>query len=134
MSFTSQKYKKYFTLYHNGPKNVHTVQTIAPIGVEMMPAGADVGCGWVYINKVGLRCMNAFSRRAACWGEDATKSLVPSQGSTLCGGAWGWMLPRGGLAQWRTFWECSFFRVSVLCGLSLYVIVFVLIIMPSVCA
>lgn len=49
MSFTSQKYKKYFTLNHNGPKNVRTVQTIASIGVEMMPAGADVGCGWVYI-------------------------------------------------------------------------------------
>lgn len=37
MSFTSQKYKKYFTLDHNGPKNVRTVQTIASIGVEMMP-------------------------------------------------------------------------------------------------
>ena len=36
----------------------------------------------------------AFSRRAACWGEDAAKSLVPFQGSALCGGAWGWMLPR----------------------------------------
>ena len=57
MSFTSQKYKKYFTLNYNGPKNVRTVQTIASIGVEMMPAGADVGCGWVYINKVGLRCI-----------------------------------------------------------------------------
>ena len=57
MSFTSQKYKKYFTLNHNGPKNVRTAQTITPIGVEMMPAGADVGCGWVYINKVGLRCI-----------------------------------------------------------------------------
>lgn len=45
MSFTSQKYKKYFTLNHNGPKNVRMVQTIASIGVEMMPAGADVGCG-----------------------------------------------------------------------------------------
>lgn len=134
MSFTSQKYKKYFTLNHNGPKNVRTVQTIASIGVEMMPAGADVGCGWVYINKVGQGCKNVFSRRAACWGEDATKSLVPFQGSTLCGGAWGRMLPRGGLAQWRTFWGCSFFRVSVLCGLSLYVIMFVSIIMPSVCA
>ena len=32
MSFTSQKYKKYFTLNHNGPKNVRTVQTIASIG------------------------------------------------------------------------------------------------------
>ena len=95
MSFTSQKYKKYFTLNHNGPKNVRTVQTIVSIGVEMMPAGADVGCGWVYINKVGLRCMNAFSRRAACWGEDAAKSLVPFQGSALCGGAWWRMLPRG---------------------------------------
>ena len=94
MSFTSQKYKKYFTLNHNGPKNVRTVQTIASIGVEMMPAGADVGYGWVYINKVGLRCMNAFSRRAACWGEDAAKCLVPFQGSALCGGAWWWMLPR----------------------------------------
>ena len=94
MSFTSQKYKKYFTLDHNGPKNVRTVQTIVSIGVEVMPAGADVGCGWVYINKVGLRCMNAFSRRAACRGEDAAKSLVPFQGSTLCGGAWWWMLPR----------------------------------------
>ena len=94
MSFTSQKYKKYFTLNHNGPKNVRTVQTIASIGVEMMPAGADVGYGWVYINKVGLRCMNAFSRRAACWGEDAAKCLVSFQGSTLCGGALGWMLPR----------------------------------------
>lgn len=94
MSFTSQKYKKYFTLNHNGPKNVHTVQTIVSIGVEMMPAGADVGCGWVYINKVGLRCMNVFSRRAACWGEDVAKSLVPFQGSALCGGAWGWMLLR----------------------------------------
>lgn len=124
MSFTSQKYKKYFTLDHNGPKNVRTVQMIASIGVEMMPAGTDVGCGWVYINKVGLRCMNVLSCRAACWGEDATKSLVPFQGSVLCGGAWWRMLPRGGLAQWRTFWECSFFRVSV----------FVLIIMPSVCA
>lgn len=37
MSFTSQKYKKYFTLDHNGPKNVRMVQTIASIGVEMMP-------------------------------------------------------------------------------------------------
>ena len=46
MSFTSQKYKKYFTLNHNGPKKVRTVQTIASIGVEMMPAGTDVGCGW----------------------------------------------------------------------------------------
>ena len=89
MSFTSQKYKKYFTLNHNGPKNVRTVQTIASIGVEMMPAGADVGYGWVYINKVGLRCMNAFSRRAACRGEDAAKCLVPFQESALCGGAWG---------------------------------------------
>ena len=80
MSFTSQKYKKYFTLNYNGPKNVRTVQTIASIGVEMMPAGTDVGCGWVYINKVGLRCMNVFSCRAACWGEDATKSLVPFSG------------------------------------------------------
>ncbi len=53
MSFTSQKYKKYFTLNHNGPKNVRMVQTIASIGVEMMPAGVDVGYGWVYINKVG---------------------------------------------------------------------------------
>ena len=26
--------------------------------------------------------------------EDAAKSLVPFQGSALCGGAWGWMLPR----------------------------------------
>lgn len=94
MSFTSQKYKKYFTLNHNGPKNVRTVQTIASIGVEMMPAGTDVDCGWVYINKVGLRCMNVFSRRAACWGEDAAKSLVSFQGSVLCGGAWWWMLPR----------------------------------------
>ena len=134
MSFTSQKYKKYFTLNHNGTKNVRTVQTIVSIGVEMMPAGTDVGCGWVYINKVGLRCKNVFSRRAACRGEDAAKSLVPFQGSALCGGAWRRMLPRGGLAQWRTFWGCSFFRVSVLCDLSLYVIVFVLIIMPSVCA
>lgn len=49
MSFTSQKYKKYFTLNHNGPKNVRTVQTITSIGVEMMPAGADVGYGWEYI-------------------------------------------------------------------------------------
>lgn len=57
MSFTSQKYKKYFTLNHNGPKNVRTVQTIASIGVEMMPAGADVDYGWVYINKVGQGCM-----------------------------------------------------------------------------
>ena len=57
MSFTSQKYKKYFTLNHNGPKNVRTVQTIASIGVEMMPAGTDVGCGWVYINKVGQGCI-----------------------------------------------------------------------------
>lgn len=57
MSFTSQKYKKYFTLNHNGPKNVRTVQTIASIGVEMMPAGADVGYGWVYINKVGQGCI-----------------------------------------------------------------------------
>lgn len=57
MSFTSQKYKKYFTLNHNGPKNVRTVQTIVSIGVEMMPAGADVGYGWVYINKVGQGCM-----------------------------------------------------------------------------
>ena len=89
MSFTSQKYKKYFTLNHNGPKNVRTVQTIASIGVEVMPAGTDVGCGWVYINKVGLRCKNVFSRRAACWGEDATKCLVPFQESALCGGAWG---------------------------------------------
>lgn len=94
MSFTSQKYKKYFTLDHNGTKNVYTVQTIVSIGVEVMPAGADMGYGWVYINKVGLRCMNAFSRRAACRGEDAAKSLVPFQGSTLCGGAWWWMLPR----------------------------------------
>lgn len=45
MSFTSQKYKKYFTLNHNGTKNVHTVQTIVSIGVEVMPAGTDVGCG-----------------------------------------------------------------------------------------
>ncbi len=45
MSFTSQKYKKYFTLDHNGAKNVRTVQTIASIGMEMMPAGADVGYG-----------------------------------------------------------------------------------------
>ena len=94
MSFTSQKYKKYFTLNHNGPKNVRTVQTIASIGVEMMPAGADVGYGWVYINKVGLRCKNVFSRRAVCWDEDAAKSLVPFQGSALCGGAWRRMLPR----------------------------------------
>ena len=94
MSFTSQKYKKYFTLNHNGAKNVRTVQTIASIGVEMTPAGADVGYGWVYINKVGLRCMNVFSRRAACRGEDAAKCLVPFQGSALCGGAWGRMLPR----------------------------------------
>lgn len=56
MSFTSQKYKKYFTLDHNGPKNVRMVQTIASIGVEMMPAGVDVGYGWVYINKVGQGC------------------------------------------------------------------------------
>ena len=63
MSFTSQKYKKYFTLDHNGAKNVRTVQTIASIGVKMMPAGTDVGCGWVYImwmgiynNKVGQGC------------------------------------------------------------------------------
>lgn len=94
MSFTSQKYKKNFTLDHNGPKNVRMVQTIASIGVEMMPAGTDVGCGWVYINKVGQGCMTVFSRRAACRGEDAAKSLVPFQGSTLCGGAWWWMLPR----------------------------------------
>ena len=94
MSFTSQKYKKYFTLNHNGPKNVRTVPTIASIGVEMMPAGADVGYGWVYINKVGQGCMNAFSCRAACRGEDAPKSLVPFQGSVLCGGAWWRMLPR----------------------------------------
>ena len=134
MSFTSQKYKKYFTLNHNGPKNVRTVQTIASIGVGMTPAGADVGYGWVYINKVGLRCKNVFSRRAACWGEDATKCLVPVQESALCGGAWGVDVAERGLAQWRTFWGCSFFRVSVLCDLSLYVIMFVLIIMPSVCA
>lgn len=94
MSFTSQKYKKYFTLNHNGPKNVRTVLTIASIGVEMMPAGADVGCGWVYINKVGQGCMTVFSRRAVSWGEDAAKCLVPFQGSALCGGAWWWMLPR----------------------------------------
>lgn len=94
MSFTSQKYKKYFTLDHNGPKNVRTVQTIVSIGVEVMPAGADVGCGWVYINKVGQGAGVAFSRRAACRGEDATKSLVPFQVSALCGGAWWWMLPR----------------------------------------
>ena len=134
MSFTSQKYKKYFTLNHNGPKNVRTVQTIASIGVEIIPAGADVGYGWVYINKVGQGCMTAFSRRAVCRCEGATKSLIPFQGSALCGGAWGRMLPRGGLAQWRTFGGCSFFRVSVLCGLSLYVIMFVSIIIPSVCA
>ena len=36
-NFELQKYKKYFTLNHNGPKNVRTVQTIASIGVEMMP-------------------------------------------------------------------------------------------------
>ena len=36
---------------------MRTVQTIASIGVEMMPAGTDVGYGWVYINKVGLRCI-----------------------------------------------------------------------------
>ena len=68
--------------------------SVPSIGVEMMPAGTDVDCGWVYINKVGLRCMNVFSRRAACWGEDAAKSLVSFQGSVLCGGAWWWMLPR----------------------------------------
>lgn len=134
MSFTSQKYKKYFTLNHNGPKNVRTVQTIASIGVEMMPAGADVGYGWVYMNKVGLRCMNVFSRRAACWGEDATKSLVPFQGSALWVGAWWWMLPRGGLDTIADLLGLLFFRVSVLCGLSLYVIMFVSIIMPSVSA
>lgn len=109
MSFTSQKYKKYFTLDHNGPKNVRTVQTIVSIGVEMMPAGADVGCGWVYINKVGLRCKNVFSRRAACWGEDAAKSLVPFQGSALCGGAWGWMLPRGAWHNGGPFGVALFF-------------------------
>lgn len=53
MSFTSQKYKKYFTLDHNGPKNVRTVPTIASIGVEMMTAGANVGYGWVYIKRWG---------------------------------------------------------------------------------
>ena len=94
MSFTSQKYKKYFTLNHNGPKNVRTVQTIASIGVEMMPAGADVGCGWVYIIRWGRGAGVAFSRRAACRGEDATKSLVSFQGTALCGGVWGRMLPR----------------------------------------
>lgn len=109
MSFTSQKYKKYFTLNHNGPKNVRTVQTIASIGVEMMPAGADVGCGWVYINKVGLRCKNVFSRRAACWGEDAAKSLVPFQVSALCGGAWGRMLPGGSWHNGGPFGVALFF-------------------------
>lgn len=70
MSFTSQKYKKYFTLNHNGPKNVRTVQMIASIGVEMMPAGVDVGYGWVYINKVGQGCI--------------TRSLaVPSAGAKM---------------------------------------------------
>lgn len=64
MSFTSQKYKKYFTLYHNGPKNVRTVQMIASIGMEMMPAGTDVGCGWVYINKVGQGAGVAFKPKA----------------------------------------------------------------------
>lgn len=109
MSFTSQKYKKYFTLNHNGTKNVRTVQTIVSIGVGMMPAGADVGYGWVYINKVGLRCMNAFSRRAACWGEDAAKSLVPFQVSALCGGAWGRMLPGGSWHNGGPFGVALFF-------------------------
>lgn len=109
MSFTSQKYKKYFTLNHNGPKNVRTVQTIASIDVEMMPAGADVGYGWVYINKVGQGCMNVFSRRAACRGENATKCLVPFQGSTLCGGAWWRMLPRGAWHNGGPFGVALFF-------------------------
>lgn len=109
MSFTSQKYKKYFTLNHNGPKNVRTVQTIASIGVEMMPAGADVGYGWVYINNVGQGCMNAFSCRAACWGEDATKGLVPFQGSALCGGAWGGDVAERGLGTMADLWGLLFF-------------------------
>lgn len=50
---------------------------------------------WMGIyNKVGQGCMDAFSRRAVCWGEDAAKSLVPFQVSALCGGAWWRMLPR----------------------------------------
>ena len=124
MSFTSQRYKKYFTLYHNGPKNVRTVQMIASIGMEMMPAGADVGYGWVYI-KGGAAVHERVLLPCRLLGRRCHKKSCPLfPVSALCGGAWWWMLPRGGLAQWRTFWECSFFRVSV----------FVLIIMPSVCA
>lgn len=109
MSFTSQKYKKYFTLNHNGPKNVRTVQTIASIGVEMMPAGTDVDCGWVYINKVGLRCMNAFSRRAACRGEDAAKSLVPFSGLHPMRRCVGADVAERGLGTMADLWGVLFF-------------------------
>ena len=94
MSFTSQKYKKYFTLNHNGPKNVRTVQTIASIGVEMMPAGTDVGYGWVYINKVGLRCITRSLAVPPAGAKMPQKVLSLFRSPPYAAVRVGWMLPR----------------------------------------
>ena len=94
MSFTSQKYKKYFTLNHNGPKNVRTVQTIASIGVEMMTAGADVGYGWVYINKVGLRCIRRSLAVPPAGAKMPQNVLSLFRSPPFAAARGGWMLPR----------------------------------------
>ena len=134
MSFTSQKYKKYFTLNHNGPKNVRTVQTIASIVVEMMPAGADVGYGWVYINKVGQGCITRSLAVPPAGAKMPQKVLILFRAPPFAAVRGGGCCREGAWHNGGPFGNALFFRVSVLCGLSLYVIVFVLIIMPSVCA
>ena len=134
MSFTSQKYKKYFTLNHNGPKNVRTVQTIVSIGVEMMPAGTDVGYGWVYINKVGQGCITRSLAVPPAGAKMPQKVLSLFRAPPYAAVRGGGCCREGAWHNGGPFGTALFFRVSVLCGLSLYVIVFVLIIMPSVCA
>lgn len=109
MSFTSQKYKKYFTLNHNGPKNVRTVQTIASIGMEMMPAGADVGCGWVYINKVGLRCIRRSLAVPPAGAKMPQKVLILFRSPPFAAARGGWMLPRGAWHNGGPFGVALFF-------------------------
>lgn len=109
MSFTSQKYKKYFTLNHNGPKNVRTVQTIASIGVEMMPAGADVGYGWVYINKVGQGCITRSLAVPSAGTKMPQKVLSLFRSPPFAAARGGWMLPRGAWHNGGPFGVALFF-------------------------
>ena len=126
-TYTLPKVAYIYLLAYDGANETGNLQLL-------MPAGADVGYGWVYINKVGLRCIRRSLAVPPAGAKMPQNVLSLFRAPPYAAGRGGGCCREGAWHNGGPFGNALFFRVSVLCGLSLYVIVFVLIIMPSVCA